>query len=155
MSDVDDLHQLEEWAGALLARLEPRQRIQVARKVGMELRRSQSQRIGDQRAPDGTSFIPRKERKDLRGKTGRIKRRRQNLFNKIRTARYLQVEATDNEVAVGFFGRIARIARVHQFGLKDRIAKDGPEYTYPARVLLGLSEAERERIRDIYLDHIS
>lgn len=155
MNTTDDLHALELWAGALLAKLEPAQRRAVNRKVAQALRRSQSQRITAQRQPDGANFTSRKERKDLRGKQGRIKRRRQNMFNKIRTARYLQIEATENQIAVGYFGRIAQIARVHQYGLKDRVEKNGPEYKYPARVLLGLNESERELIRDSFLRHVT
>jgi phage virion morphogenesis protein len=152
---TDDLHALETWAGALLAKLQPEQRRLVNRKVAQELRRSQSQRIAAQRQPDGASYTPRKARKDLRGKQGRIKRQSQKMFNKLRTAQNLKIESDDNQLAVGFFGRVARIARVHQEGLTDRVARNGPEYHYPARVLLGFTEAERELIRDSLLRHLT
>jgi hypothetical protein len=57
-------------------------------------------------------------------------------------------------LAVGFIGRAARIARVHSFGERERVAPRGPYYRYPARVLLGLSNAERTLIREPRLVHI-
>lgn len=41
---------MENWASPLLARLQPGERRTLARKIGTELRRSQSQRIGKQQA---------------------------------------------------------------------------------------------------------
>ncbi|MGS0744003.1 phage virion morphogenesis protein, partial [Glaciimonas sp. GG7] len=67
----DDLSSLEEWAGALLAKLTPSQRLGVNRKVAQDLRRSQTQRIASQRDPDGNAYAARKQRKKMRGKQGR------------------------------------------------------------------------------------
>ncbi|WP_366931853.1 phage virion morphogenesis protein [Paraburkholderia xenovorans] len=44
---------------------------------------------------------------------------------------------------------------MHQFGESDRVAPHGPEYKYPARVLLGFSDADRDMIRDLLLKHIA
>lgn len=151
----DDLNSLEQWAGALLAKLQPAQRSAVNRKVAQDLRRSQAQRIAAQRDPDGTGYTPRKERKDLRGKKGRIKRQRAAMFTKIRLQKSLKIQPDANQIAVGFFGRVARIARVHQEGLPDQVSKKGPQYQYPSRKLLGFSESDRELIRDSLLRHIT
>lgn len=151
----DDLNSLEQWAGALLAKLQPAQRSAVNRKVAQDLRRSQSQRIAAQRDPDGTGYAPRKTRKDLRGKNGRIKRQRAAMFGKIRLQKNLKIKPDTNQIAVGFFGRVARIARVHQEGLPDQVSKKGPQYQYPSRKLLGFSESDRELIRDSLLRHIT
>lgn len=151
----DDLKSLEQWAGALLAKLQPAQRNAVNRKIAQDLRRSQAQRIAAQRDPDGTGYTPRKNRKDLRGKTGRIKRQRAAMFAKLRLQKSLKIQPDANQIAVGFFGRVARIARVHQEGLPDQVSKKGPQYQYPSRKLLGFSEADRELIRDLLLRHIT
>lgn len=151
----DDLKSLEQWASALLAKLQPAQRNAVNRKIAQDLRRSQAQRIAAQRDPDGTSYTPRKARKDLRGKTGRIKRQRAAMFAKLRLQKSLKIQPDANQIAVGFFGRVARIARVHQEGLPDQVSKKGPQYQYPSRKLLGFSEADRELIRDSLLRHIT
>jgi len=152
---TEDLTALETWAGALLMKMAPTQRRALNRQIALELRRRQSQRITSQRQPDGTGFIPRKPKKDLRGKAGRIKRKSQKMFTKLRTAQYMRIATTESQLAVGFFGRIARIARVHQEGLTDRVDKHGPDYKYPARVLLGFSAGERDMIRDSLLRHLT
>jgi len=151
---TDDLRAIEQWAGALLAKLQPGQRRVVTRKIAQELRRSQAQRIANQQAPDGAPYTARKQRKDLRGKKGRIKRQKAAMFNKVRTTKFLRTTQDENQLSVGFFGRVARIARVHQDGLTDKVAKKGPEYRYPARPLLGFSAGDQALIRDALLRHI-
>lgn len=151
----DNLQSLEQWAGALLSKLEPSQRLAVNRKVAQDLRRSQTKRIAAQHDADGTTYPARKQRKKLRGKQGRIKRQRAAMFNKLRTTAHLKTQQDGNQLSVGFFGRVARIARVHQEGLSDRVAKNGPEYKYPARGLLGFSEGDRVLIRDSLLRHLT
>lgn len=151
----DDLHALEQWAGALLMRLQPAQRRAVNLKIATALRRQQVQRIAAQAAPDGAAYQARKKRKEWRSKAGRIKRQKAAMFNKIRTAAYLKIQADAAQISVGFFGRVARVARVHQEGLQDRVAKGGPEYKYPARPLLGFNDSARTMIREILLQHFT
>lgn len=136
-----------------MLRLEPPQRARLARDVAQALRRSQQQRILTQRNPDGTAYAPRKARQ-LRGKAGRIKARAK-MFTKLRTARYLKARGTADEAAVSFAGRISRIARVHQYGLRDRAERGAPDVQYPQRELLGLTDIERERLRDQVLAHLT
>ena len=150
----NDLHALEAWAGALLAKLQPTQRRAINLKVAIDLRRSQVQRIKAQQGPDGTPYTARKKRKEFKGKKGRIKRQKAAMFAKIRTAKYLKVHADPGQLTVGFVGKVMHVARVHHEGLTDSISKKGPKYSYPARPLLGLSEAERTLIRDSLLRHL-
>jgi phage virion morphogenesis protein len=77
------------------------------------------------------------------------------MFAKIRTAKHLKVKATGDQIEVGFFGWVARVARVHQFGQQERVTKKGPVYKYPERRLLGLSEPDRTLIRESLLHHIT
>src|SRR5690606_37252548 len=114
--------------------------------------RSQAQRIAIQRNPDGSPFAPRKQRKDLRGKRGRIKRA---MFTRLRNTRNLKAKGTADEIAVGFFGRVARIARVHQWGLSDRPGPGAPDVRYPQRVLLGFTQDDIELVRDALTRHLS
>lgn len=150
----DDLNMLAQWAAALLVKVQPAQRRNINRKVAQDLRRSQAARIATQRNPDDSGYTPRKARKELRGKKGRIKRQRAQMFSKLRTTPNLTLQHDENQIAVGFFGRVARIARVHHEGLRDRVAKNGPQYQYPARRLLGFSTADRDLIRDSLLRHL-
>lgn len=146
------LEVLEDWAAGLLAQLEPTSRNKLARSLGQALRRSQQQRIIAQQNPDGNKYAPRKQR-NLRGKKGRVKRKI-HMFKKIRNASFLKVRGDGNAISVGYTGRIARIARVHQFGLKDRAELDAPSVKYERREIVGLTEADIELIRDELLVHL-
>ncbi|ATS38054.1 MULTISPECIES: phage virion morphogenesis protein [Xanthomonas] len=147
---MDELTALENWAAPLLARLQPGERRTLARKIGTELRRSQSQRIGKQQAPDGSQYAPRKQ--VLRQKSGRVKRAK--MFAKLRQAKYFKVSASPNAVSVGFVGRVSRIARVHQEGLTEQVRPGGPRARYEKRVLIGLSVEDRQIVRDQLLNHL-
>jgi phage virion morphogenesis protein len=147
---MDPLSQLESWAGALLAKVQPAERRRLAVAIARELRRSQQQRIAAQHDPDGTPFIPRKQR--LRDSNGAI-RGRMAMFRKLRTARWLRIKGTADVAEVGFVGRVARIALVHQQGLTDRPARGAQEVRYPRRIILGFTSADREHVRDVVLLH--
>ncbi|MBB3923414.1 phage virion morphogenesis protein [Xanthomonas arboricola] len=142
---MDELTALENWAAPLLARLQPGERRTLARKIGTELRRSQSQRIGRQQAPDGTPYAPRKQQ--LRQKSGRVKRAK--MFAKLRQAKFLKVSASPNEGSVGFVGRVSRIARVHQEGRIDKVRRHGPAVRFAQRTLLGWNAQDRLRVQQL------
>jgi len=149
---MNELRALEDWAGALLAKLDPKQRRQLNQGIARKLRRSQQQRIAAQKNPDGTPFAPRKARQPLRSKQGRIK---QKMFTKLRQARYLKLQSDANSIALGFLARTARLARVHQYGLRDRPGRNSPDVQYSRRELLGFADADLEMIRDELLDHLA
>jgi phage virion morphogenesis protein len=149
---TDPLTALEGWAAPVLRQLEPDARNQLARNLARQLRRSQQQRISRQLNPDGTPFVARKQR-DLRGKQGRIKRKAA-MFRKIRTARHLKAKGDGDAISLGFTGRIARIARVHQYGLKDRAERGAKDVKYARRRVLGLTDEELEVVRDGLLSHL-
>ncbi len=151
MNDGDPLRALEDWITPLLSGLAPAQRRNLARAIGQNLRRSQASRIAAQQNPDGSAYEPRKPGK-ARQQQGRIRR---TMFAKLRTPRHFRVQADEGGAAIGFLSRAARIARVHQEGLRDAVEPGGPEYQYPARQLLGFTDAEREQIKDMLLDHFS
>lgn len=150
---ANSLEALETWAAVLLDRLEPGERSKLARSIGQELRRSQQKRVIAQENPDGSKYAPRKHRA-LRGKQGRVKRKLA-MFKKLRTASYMKVRGDSNAVTVGFTGRIARIARVHQYGLKDRAERGAPDIRYEQREVLGFAPADIDLIRDSLLRHLT
>lgn len=145
---MSDLSALEDWAGALLQKLTPQRRAAVARKVGQALRASQSRRIAAQKAPDGSAYPPRA--KGLRQKPGSI--RRKAMFSKLRTAKYLKVSASAQEIGVGFTGRVARIAEVHQKGGRVAASPSRRAYTMPRRELLGLTDGDLDIVRRALID---
>lgn len=150
---TDDLSLLEDWAGALLLKLAPSGRRKVAKAIAVALRRNQQQRIAAQREPDDTPFVPRKRPKDLRGKRGRVKR--DAMFLKLRTAKYLKAKATAEGASVELTGRAGRIATVHQYGEIDRVDSHGMRARYPRRRLLGLTPNDRSLVRGFLIAHLS
>lgn len=133
-----ELHEVDAWLAALLSQLEPAARKKMLREVARDVRRIQQANITAQRSPDGTAWEPR--RVSARSKKGRIRR---GMFAKLKTTKYLKAKASANEAEIEFPGRAQRIARVHHYGLRDRVSRRGPEVKYAARPLLGVnSEVE-------------
>jgi hypothetical protein len=81
--------------------------------------------------------------------------RQKAMFRKLRNARNLRAGATDQEAWIGFSGRAAEIARVHQDGLKDTPSLKGRAVRYAQRGLLGLTQAEQSRALDMLIDHVA
>ena len=146
---MSGLHELDAYLAGLLAKLEAPQRRELARAVAMELRRRQSARIAAQRNADGSPYEPRKPQ--LRHKRGSIRR---SMFARLRMARYMRIEADSNTAVITFASTAMRIATVHQFGLRDRVNKNGLTAMYPARGLLGLDEGDVGRVIDLVLLHL-
>ncbi|WP_159109699.1 phage virion morphogenesis protein [Enterobacter asburiae] len=144
---MDDLQRVDDWLAALLANLEPAARNRMMRQLAQELRRSQQQNIRLQRNPDGTAFEAR--RVTARSKKGRIKRQ---MFAKLRTTKYLKTAATADSASVQFDGKVQRIARVHHYGLRDRVRRNGPDVRYPARRLLGKNELVNKIVKSNFLE---
>lgn len=147
---MSDFYELEAYLAGLLAKLEAPQRRVLARAVAVELRRRQSARIAAQRNPDGTHYEARKPQ--LRHKRGALRR---SMFTRLRMARYMRVETDPNTAVITFAGNALRIATVHQFGLRDRVNKNGLTAKYPARELLGLDDGDVGRITDLVLLHVT
>lgn len=143
---MDNLHKVDAWLAALLANLEPAARQRMMRELAQALRRNQQNNIRLQRNPDGTSYEPRKV--TARTKKGRIKRQ---MFSKLRTAKYLKTAASADSVSVQFAGKVQRIARVHHYGLRDRVNKKGAMVKYKKRQLLGINSDVKTLTQDLLL----
>lgn len=143
---MDNLQKVDAWLAALLANLEPAARKRMMRELAQELRRNQQNNIRLQHNPDGTGYEPR--RVTARTKKGRIKRQ---MFAKLRTTKYLKTSASADSASVQFAGQVQRIARVHHYGLRDRVSRRGPEVRYAERRLLGINDELNTLINDILL----
>ncbi len=130
-----ELHEMDAWLSALLSQLEPAARKKMLREVARDVRRIQQANITAQRSPDGTAWEPR--RVSARTKQGRIKRK---MFTKLKTSKFLRTKASANEAEIGFTGRTQQIARVHHYGLRDRVCRRGIEVKYAQRSLIGLNQ---------------
>lgn len=141
---------LDAELGALLQKMEPAARRGLARDIARQLRQSQQKRIAAQQNPDGSAFAPRKPQ--LREKKGAL---RCQMFAKLRTAKWLKVEASAAGAAVSFLAQVERIARVHQYGLRDRFSpRIARDVEYPARELLGFSQHDVEQTYSTALAHL-
>lgn len=147
---MDNIHQVEDWLNALLEKLGPAERRKLMRDVATKLRQQQQQNIRMQKNPDGSGFEPRKV--SGRAKQGRVKNQ---MFSKLRTTKYMKIRTTTDTAEVGFDAKAQRIARVHHYGLRDRVRKGGPVITYARRELVGFSIHTEMKIVDMVIDFIS
>ncbi|MGP2811738.1 phage virion morphogenesis protein [Serratia marcescens] len=142
---MSELKSFDDQLAGLIGGLSASRRRQVAAEIAKRLRTSQQQRIKRQQAPDGTPYAARK-RQPVRSKKGRVKR---EMFAKLRTHRYMKAKGTADEALVEFAGRVQRIARVHQEGLRDRPNRHSRDVQYDARPLFGFSKVDCKIIEDV------
>lgn len=147
---MDELQRVDDWLTALLVNLEPAVRSRMMRQLAQQLRQTQQQNIRLQRNPDGSGFEPR--RVTARSKKGRIKRQ---MFAKLRTAKYLKTAASADSASVQFEGKVQRIARIHHYGLRDRVCSKGPEIRYTKRQLLGFDNTAINLIKEQLLSYLT
>ena len=147
---MTELHEVDAWLAALLSQLEPAARKKMLREVARDVRRIQQANITAQRSPDGTAWEPR--RVSARSKNGRIRR---GMFAKLKTAKYLKAQASADAAEVAFVPGVQKLARVHHYGLRDRVSRRGPMVKYAERPLLGLSEEVEKEIREICINFLA
>ncbi|HFF8975869.1 TPA: phage virion morphogenesis protein [Serratia marcescens] len=148
---MSELKPFDDKIAGLIAGLSASRRRQMAAEIAKRLRTSQQQRIRRQQTPDGTLYAARK-RQPIRSKKGRVKR---EMFAKLRTHRYMNAKGTADEALVEFVGRVQRIARVHQEGLRDRPNRHSRDVQYDARPLLGFNLNDRQIIKDVIISFLS
>ncbi len=148
---MSELKPFDDKLAGLIGALSTAGRRKLATAIAKELRKSQQQRIKLQKAPDGSPYQARK-RQPLRAKSGRIKRA---MFQKLRTSRYIKASGRNDSAVVEFTGKVQRIARVHQFGLKDRPNPQSQEVQYPDRQLLGFDRRDRQHIEELIIKHLT
>ncbi|UGS46688.1 phage virion morphogenesis protein [Kosakonia cowanii] len=144
---MNDFKPFEEKLKGLLDAMSPAARRRLAVDIAKRLRQSQQQRIKSQKAPDGTAYAPRKPQR-IREKKGRVKR---EMFAKLRTNRYMKASGNDSAAVVEFTGKVQRIARVHQLGLKDKASPKNVEVKYPMRQLLEFSNEDKGIVENVIL----
>jgi len=143
---VAELHEVDAWLAALLSQLEPAAQKKMLREVARDVRRIQQANITAQRSPDGTAWEPRLV--SARSKKGRIRR---GMFAKLKTAKYLKAQANADAAEVVFVEGVQRIARVHHYGLRDKVNRHGLKVKYAKRTLLGVNY-EVERIVELIIE---
>ncbi|EOC1455198.1 phage virion morphogenesis protein [Cronobacter sakazakii] len=148
---MSDFSPFEKRLSALIAALSPAGRRRMAQDIAKALRTRQQQRIKAQKAPDGSAYTPRREQ-PARAKKGRVKR---EMFAKLRTNRFMKASGSSDAAVVEFTGKVQRIARVHQFGLKDKPGRNGKAVQYPARPLLGFDETDQAIVKSMIIESLA
>lgn len=159
---MSDLDALANWATPLLARLSPAAQKQLARKIATGLRQAQAKRMAAQKDPDGQAWQARKNTQRRPVRAGRIKAQAHNnkgprqgpLFVKLRQASHLKTTVSGGNAEVGFSRSDSRIARIHQYGLTGNVNAHGPRHQYAVRRLIGISDADRQMIEDLLVEHL-
>lgn len=146
------VEQIEAKLTALLANINPQQRRNLAKKIGMRLRKSQSERIANQQNPDGSAYEPRKVQRQAKRAKGRVKRKA--MFAKLRTARFLKVRSNSDEIVVGFEGNFAHIVNIHQQGLTAKV-KGNIKTKYAQCELLGFTDKDLEMIEELVVEQLA
>lgn len=139
---MSELKPFDDKLAGLIAALSPTGRRRMAAEIAKTLRTRQQQRIKAQKAPDGTPYAARK-RQPVRGKKGHIKR---EMFAKLRTNRFMKATGRDDTAVVEFTSKVQRMAKVHQYGLRDKPGLKSPMVKYPARELLYFSGEDKDAI---------
>lgn len=147
---TDALEQLGQQAEALIGKLSATERRKLAAELARTMRATQTERIRANKQPDGTAMTPRKPQPRLRDRRGGTRRK---MFAKLVKPAWFKATATANEAAVEFKGSANRLATVHHFGLRDKI--NGKEVQYPERQLIGITDADIDRVEDALLKHLT
>ncbi|SLM62822.1 MULTISPECIES: phage virion morphogenesis protein [Dickeya] len=79
-------------------------------------------------------------------KTTKTTQRKDKMFRRLRTARFLRTSVQSDGVEVGFSGQTAAIASIHQYGETEQLGRSRVQY--PARELLGLSAPDIDWMAD-------
>lgn len=135
---VGELSAVDEQLLRLVSALGTLERRKALRAIGQGLRKSHLQRIRANRQPDGSAMLKRQ-------------RGNRAMFKKM--GAWLQVKANDEQVQMGFFGRVGWIATNHQWGRS--LQKQGRTIHFPVRILVGLSESDKQMVRSLLLQSIS
>lgn len=133
----DNFDDIEGWVKGMLESLSPQNRAKALRKIGAHLRKSTQARITRQVGPDGSKWAARRSGK------------RAKMMKGLRLGRNLKVRSSSQHVSLGWSGRTGGIARVHHYGLRDRVSKKGVRVKYESRELLGLSGDDVDAISEI------
>ncbi|WFF38040.1 phage virion morphogenesis protein [Moraxella nasibovis] len=145
-----ELSYLPEHLERIIDGLSDGQMLKLKKTLAQKVRNNQKKRITAQQNVDGSAYTPKKPQRKRRGQ-----RVRKKMMNTIKQARHMKIEQSSEGFAIGYVGRMAQVAEVHQYGLTARInAKRGTSAAYPVRELLGISDEDKQIIDEAVLDYL-
>lgn len=119
----------------------------MLREVARDVRRIQQANITAQRSLDGTAW-EQPCRVTARSKKGRIRR---GMFAKMKTAKYLKAQASADAAEVAYVPAMHKLARVHHYGLRDRVNRRGTMVKYAERSLLGVNKEVETLVKNLLI----
>ncbi len=132
-----EFEDIENFLEDTLAGLKPASRKKLLKKLGMTMRKANQERQMQQVNLDGSKWAARKSGS------------KRKMMKKLRLARMLKITTTQEQVQVGWKGRAGRIARIHHFGLRGRVGKNGVRVKYEIRELLGQGRGDADNLNQI------
>lgn len=132
---------LSDGLERLLTSVKPQERRRMARSIAISLRAMQSDNILANLEPDGSKMAPRLPQRRAKRKTGK-------MFQKLGRRRQIKARYNANRALVQFEGANRRIANIHHYGLKAKVSSAGPYVRYRERQLLGISDRERQLVKE-------
>lgn len=138
MTAETNLNELLEWSKQTIEMMAPARRRILIRKILHELRQSNLQRMRKNINAQGDPWEERKKHSPKKMMRGLAKPKR------------MQLTANADSGYVGFGDNL--IARVHHYGLLDKVSANGPTVKYPQRQLMGISEEDEHSIMQKLVD---
>lgn len=142
---AEDLRDLEQWLGRIMAGLAPARRRSAALKLAQALRRLNAARIAANVDPDGNAMERPKKR------AGRLRRK---MFPKLRRVREWKISADADGLEISpASALVGNTAAVHHFGETGYVGRlrDGRviRTKYPERRLLGFADEDRAMVAEV------
>jgi phage virion morphogenesis protein len=136
MTAETDLNELLEWSKQTIAIMAPARRRILIRKLLMILRQRNLARMRKNISPDGEPWEARKKR--------RSKSQSKKMMLGLAKAKKMRLKANADGGSMGFGDNL--IARIHHYGLLDKVSPTGPTIKYPERPLIGISEEDEHLV---------
>ena len=136
---VYDTLNLDDLLAGLLWKLKPSKRKALIKQALRLVLKNNKQRIRQQQNVDGSSYTPRKPRKN--------KTKKKMLIGFIPHLKIL--EATANQGKAGIIKKSLGLATIHHHGLTDKQGQEMPE-----RQLMGLSDQDKEIVMDLFINAV-
>ena len=71
------------------------------------------------------------------------------MFTKLKTAKYLKAQANASQAEIAFVPIVQKLARVHHYGLRDRVNSRGTMVKYAERSLLGINGETKQLLHEV------
>ncbi|WP_052038111.1 phage virion morphogenesis protein [Pectobacterium odoriferum] len=77
------------------------------------------------------------------------------MFQQLVKNKYMLATASPNDATVAFANKARRVAEIHHYGQTEKQRGHNKEIQYPERQLLGITQADKERINDLVIRYLS